>query len=335
MILCAGLGTRLHPLTEHWPKAAIPVLGTPLFRFNLALLKAIEVEAVAINTHHLAEEMEAVASAEAGRFALPLTVSREPKIQGTAGGIRGCHQSLRDGDFVVINGDVLFPLALARVVKAHRRSGAAATLVVMPMPVEESYRAVEADASGRVRLIAGVGPGGSDLRAWHFTGVHVMSPEVFDFIDPRGPQDINRDVYPRMLERGLSIQIELASEYWSDLGTPRRYLRVVTDMLSQKVPVLAGASPFASAHRKGDLWFEEGATVREPGIRGPCFFDRGCVVEQGVILGPPVYVGPGALIASGARLTRSAVLGDTRIAAGEDLIDTVAYHQHRVRAAPS
>src|SRR5262249_53890843 len=108
VVLCAGLGTRLRPFTEHWPKPALPVLGQPLFRYALALLRSAGVDAIGVNVHHLAERMEAVARAECERASMRVQISPEPIIQGTAGGIRGLRALLDEDDFVAMNGDVLF-----------------------------------------------------------------------------------------------------------------------------------------------------------------------------------------------------------------------------------
>jgi len=335
MILCAGMGTRLRPFSDRWPKAAIPLLGRPLFRFGVELFQRAGVTALAINTHHLAEIMKTVASAECARAGLPLQIAYEPTIQGTAGGIRGLRQLLKGDHFLVLNGDVLFSVDLAPVVQAHLDSGASATMVLMPMPAGERYGAVEADSAGRVRRIAGRGPGGAALRQWHFTGLHLMSPAVFDFMSAEGPEDINRDVYPRMLDKGLTIRAEIAQEYWSDLGTPARYLHTHLDLLAGRAPDIVSAPAFSgTVRREGELWLRRGARTRGAQISGPVFFDEASVVEPGATVGPGVYLGPRARVRSGARLKRTVVLEDTEILSEEDLADTVAWGGRRIPAAP-
>src|SRR5260370_6769258 len=163
MILCAGRGTRLRPLTERWPKAAIPVLGQPLLRYGVAALKRAGVSALGVNTHHLAEAMEAVASAECARAGLRLEVSREPTIQGTAGGIRGMRRFLQDDHFLVLNGDVLFPLELKVLAQSHRQSGALATMVLIPMPAGGRHGAGQAGGSSLGGRRARCRPGGAFL----------------------------------------------------------------------------------------------------------------------------------------------------------------------------
>lgn len=329
MVLCAGLGTRLRPLTNRWPKPAMPLLAGPLFRYSLATLRAAGISRVGINTHHLPEVMESIARAE---FGAGLEVSREAgEIQGTGGGIRGLRDFLRDDDFVVLNGDVLFSVDLRPVLAAHCESGAAATMVLLPMPEGETYNAVELDAAQRVRRIAGRGPGGQGaLSGWHFTGVHVMSPKVFDFMAPSGAEDINRDVYVRMLERGLELRghvLQPRDVYWSDLGTPQRYAATHQHLLFGQVPLASfGEHGPLSGHPRGEgnFWRHPGAQLdTDVKVAGPAFFGEGCVVEAGVRLGAAVSIGRDAVVGAGARLNRVAVLEGAKVAPGAQLMDAI------------
>ena len=337
MVLCAGLGTRLRPLTERWPKPALPFLGAPLLRSHLALLKAAGVQAVGINTHHLPDVMAAVAREECARAGLALHVVHEPVIQGTGGGIRGLRDFLEGDDFLVLNGDILFPLPLAPLLEAHRRSGAAATLVLLPMPERERYTAVELDAQRRVRRITGRGPGGDALTPWHFTGVHVMSPRVFDFMAPEGPEDINRDVYIRLLEAGLTLHGEVVRGYWSDLGTPGRYLATVRDVLEGRVPLEplgpAGSPLGAARQQSPGVWAHPDAQPGAARLEGPAFLADGCRLGEAARIGHAVVVGTRAQVGAGAQLERTVVFDDTQVGEGEALTDTLAWGAHRIPAS--
>lgn len=335
MVLCAGLGTRLRPFTERWPKPAMPLLGQPIFRYALASLKAAGATAVGINTHHLPEVMATVAQSEATRAGLALTVVHEPVIQGTGGGIRGLKSLLSDDLFIVFNGDIVFPVDLGPIVEEHKASGAAATMVLLPMPENEKYAAVEVDAGMRVRKIAGKGPGGERLTPWHFSGVHVMSPVVFNFMSPEGPEDINREVYVRMMERGLLIRGAVANAYWSDLGTPSRYLATQRDLLFQQVSLLplGQGSPFAQVQKgTGNYWASPDARI-DGGVAGPAYFAGNARVDAGAMIGSAVYVAPGSTVSEKARLNRVAVLDDTEIAPGEELVEVIAWGKHRIPAS--
>lgn len=331
MVLCAGLGTRLRPVTSRWPKPAVPLLGAPLLRYAFATLARAGVREVGINTHHLPEVMEATAGVEARRLGLGLTVSREAGVLlGTGGGIRGLRRFLGGGDFVVVNGDVLFPLALEPVLAAHRASGAAATMVLLPMPEGERYNAVEVDPSGEVRRIAGLGPGGAGLAPWHFTGVHVMSPAVFDFMAAEGPEDINRDVYVRMLAAGLRVHGHALREpglFWSDLGSPARYAEAHRRLLWRQasLEVLGDDDPLRLPRGAGNFWAHPSAALGDVRVSGPAWFGEGAALGAGVRVGAAVSVGPGARVGAGAWLNRVAVLDSAMVPDGQLVEDAIVF----------
>ena len=331
-ILCAGLGTRLRPLTDRWPKPALPLLGQPLIRYSLAVLKRAGITEVAINTHHLPTVMRDVASDECARLGIHLQVVHEPVIQGTAGGIRGLKPYLDSDPFVMMNGDIVFPIDLRPLIAAHRQSRALATMILMEMPAGQAYQSVEMDAAGRIWRIAGVGEHRSGLRPWHFTGVHLLSPEVFDLLAKEGPEDINRQVYPRAISSGRAVRGDVVSGYWSDLGTPDRYLRTQEDLLRGVADAskMVGAAPFADASP-----FQEGSWIRgdpvlEGKLVGPVFADGNCRLARGSRVGPSVYVGPGAHVEAGAQVERAALLEATHVRAGEKLAGVIAWSQGRL-----
>ncbi len=324
MVLCAGLGTRLRPLTTVWPKPAMPLLGAPLFRYAVETLRSAGITQLGINTHHLPQVMEQVARTEVP----DVVISHEAgEIQGTGGGIRGLKHFLRDDDFVVLNGDVLFCVELAPVIAAHRESGAAATMLLLPMPAGEKYAAVEVNDAGHVRRIAGQGPGGERLTPLHFTGVHVMSPAVFDFMSAQGPEDINRDVYVRMLNAGLTIAGHVLRDeraYWSDLGTPQRYAKTHADLLYGQAVLTPNPLPPGGGKPGPIIHAHEGAQLHEDvKISGPAYFAEGCVIEAGVRIGAAVSVGRNARVGQGARLNRVAVLDGAEVPPGAQLQDVL------------
>lgn len=338
MVLCAGLGTRLRPLTARVPKPAVPVCGVPLVRWSLALLAGAGVRRAVVNVHHLPDELAAAAGVAARALALPLHVSREPVIAGTGGALREAREALRGADaIVVVNGDILFDLDLAAALAAHRASGALATMVLLPMPAGARYAAVEVDAGGAVRRIAGTfGPGGDGLSPWHFSGVHVLSPALLDRI-PASPfeADVNRHVYPPLMASG-AIRGQVASGYWNDLGTPARYLAANLDVLSGAVPLarFRGADPLAGTSLLAPgVAAAPGAVIR-PGARlvGPVRVGAGAEIEPGAEVGPLAVIGAGARVQRGARVARAVVWDGTGIGPGERVEDAVAAGTDRVAA---
>lgn len=340
MVLCAGLGTRLRPLTARLPKPAVPVCGLPLVRYALALLAGAGARRAVVNVHHLPEAMAAAAEASAAALGLGLVVSREPVIAGTGGALREARAALGGAAaVVVVNGDVLFDVDLPAALRAHHASGALATMVLTRMPEGAGYAAVETDAGGAVRRIAGrFGPGGDALTPWHFTGVHVLDPELLERV-PAAPfeLDVNRHVYPPLMAAGL-VRGHVVGGAWDDLGTPARYLAANEDVLSGRFPLARfhGASPFAGHEPFGHpgVWLGPGAHV-DPGaaLHAPALVGAGARVEAGATVGPSAVVGARARIGAGARVAHAVVWEGTEVRPGEELSRAVAAGGERVQAA--
>jgi mannose-1-phosphate guanylyltransferase len=339
MVLCAGLGTRLRPLTDRVPKPAVPLCGLPLIRWNLALLRGAGVRRAAINTHHLPQPMEEAARDAAAALGLELAVSHEPAIAGTGGALREARHLLGNADAIfLVNGDILFDVDLAEALSTHRRFGALATMVLAPMPEGSGYAAVETDPRGAVRLIAGrFGPGGDGLSPWHFTGVHVLSPQVLDLV-PAEPfeLDVNRHVYPPLMDRGL-VQAHLADGYWNDLGTPARYLEASRDVLAGGVPLARfdGAGPFDGLGARTPGVHVHPSAAVEPGatLVAPCAIARDARISAGARVGPAAYVGEAASVGPGASVRDASVWAGTAVGAGESLERCIAAGALRVAAS--
>ncbi len=336
MLLCAGLGTRLRPLTSRVPKPAAPVCGEPLVGFSLSLLHGAGVRRAVVNLHHLPEAMEEAARGAARALGMDLAVSREPVIAGTGGALREARASLAGADeILLVNGDVLFDADLEGALAAHRASRALATMVLLPMPAGQRYAAVEVDGEGAVRRIAGsFGPGGDGLVPWHFSGVHVLSPGILDrvFAEPF-EQDVNRHVYPPLMALG-QVRAAVAGGYWNDLGTPARYLAANMDVLSGRVPLgrFARCDPFAGTRevspgvrigRRSRV--EEGALLHSPVLVG-----EGTSIEAGAEIGPGAVVGERCVVGAGARVRDAVVWDDTVIVPGELVVGAIAAGGERV-----
>jgi mannose-1-phosphate guanylyltransferase len=336
MVLAAGLGTRLRPLTDLLPKPAVPVAGLPVVQFAFARLRAAGARRVVVNAHHLATDMERVAAGSAEAAGVALAVSREPVIAGTGGALREARALLAGAGAIVLwNGDILFDVDLAAVVAAHRESGALATMVLAPMPEGAGYATVDVDQGMLVRRIAGIGPGGEALVPLHFTGVHVLSPALLDHV-PGHPFacDVNRSVYPPLLAAGR-VHAVVAGGYWNDLGTPERYLEANLDLLSGKATVpLPGADPLSGAvARAGRVFVAEGASVDPSArLRGPVLVAAGAALEAGAIVGPGAVLGEGSRVGPGASVERAVVWPGTVIAPGERLSGVIAAGALRVLA---
>jgi mannose-1-phosphate guanylyltransferase len=320
MVLCAGLGTRLRPLTLRVPKPAVPLCGVPLVSWTLGLLAGAGATRAVVNVHHLPDAMAAAAEAGARAAGLPLAVSREPVIAGTGGALREARRHLEGaGAVLLVNGDVLFDVDLRAALDAHRASGALATMVLLPMPPGAPYATVDVDAGGAVRRIAGAyGPGGEGLAPWHFSGVHILSPALLDLV-PGAPFacDVNRHVYPPLLAAG-AVRGLVAGGYWNDLGTPARYLEASRDVLLGRVPLgrFGRVDPLAAS---AELAFGVRAS---PGAR----------VDPAARLTAPAFVGAGCLVPAGAAVEDAVLWEGTALAPGERVTHAIAAGADRVSA---
>jgi mannose-1-phosphate guanylyltransferase len=311
MVLCAGLGTRLRPLTYECAKPAVPLLNRPLVGHAFALAKTIGVDAITINTHWLPETMRAAAESEARSLGLQLHVSHEPQLLGTGGGLwqartRGLLR--RDRDVLILNGDVLFDIDLERVLRTHRETGASATMVLRDMPPGASYNPVEADADGRIHRIGKYGTPGRGT-AYLFSGVHVLSPAALDLL-PEGESGVIEQVYAPLLDRGLRVQGVFEHGLWLDLGDPKGYLEAHLELLSSNAEL--GALERHGILRPGEHGRDPAARIAPTATIERSAIGAGATVGANAIVRDSV-VWPGASVADGERLERTIVTPKVRV----------------------
>jgi NDP-sugar pyrophosphorylase family protein len=220
VVLAAGLGARLRPLTDTTPKALLEIGGRPMIEYPLRMLARGGVVEVAINLHHLAEQVRA-ALGDGTRYGLRIHYSAEDPILDTGGAIARVRPFLGDEPFVVANCDALIDPDLPAAWALHERERALATLVVREDCEAERYGALDLDGSGRVKRFLGQPaqlPGPLERRM--FCGVHLVSPQIFAHMPARAVFSITRDVYAPLVQRGAPIFGFDHRGYWRDLGTP-------------------------------------------------------------------------------------------------------------------
>lgn len=238
MILAAGLGMRLRPLTDTTPKPLLPIAGRPILVWNLLLLKHHGITDVIVNLHHLGEQI-VQAIGDGSRLGLRVAYSHEPEILGTGGGIRQAGPFLKDGPFLVLNGDTLSSCDLTGLIAAHRAGKAPATLALREDPAAAAWGPVTVDKSLRILQINGVPPLAPDARPLPapcmFAGIHVLEPEILEAIRP-GPGSII-DVYHALLGKGRGLRGWRMSGYWSDIGTRERYEQAERDATEGRLTI--------------------------------------------------------------------------------------------------
>ncbi|MBW2095086.1 MAG: NDP-sugar synthase [Deltaproteobacteria bacterium] len=232
MILAAGLGTRLKPLTEHCPKALMPVANRPLLDRNIEYLKSSGVEEIVVNTHHLPEQiLHHIGDGSA--FGIPIQVRVEPEILGTGGGIQNVSDFWDEEPFIVLNGDILTDIDLDAAYKAHVESGALATLVLHS---REPFNQLLVDPEGNIQDIAEKNLPGRLA----FTGIHIIDPALLTYI-PVGCYSNIVEVYRHLItSRQIILGYLSEGHRWHDIGTVPSYLAANRDSL-KGTPFLLGS----------------------------------------------------------------------------------------------
>lgn len=224
ILLAAGFGTRLRPLTEKMPKPMIPFGQGKLIDFHLSTLKKFGISNVVINLHYLGEQIEKYLG-DGSRHGLHVQYSREPEILGTGGGVKQAASLLSTPCFV-INTDTVHNCDLHALAAQHVASQADATLVLRKLKPGEHFSPIAIDAAGKISSFRKKGD-------YFFTGIQIISQTVLEFLPPAGENScLIEQGYEPMLAAGKNLQSFLYEGYWNDLGTPESYQAALRDYKS-------------------------------------------------------------------------------------------------------
>ena len=229
LILAAGFGTRLAPYTNHLPKALFPLAGPPVLARMIANLKQAGCTAIAVNAHHLADQIQAFLDEH--DFGIPVTLSHEPEILGTGGAVRHLAPYWDGQPFMVVNADIVTDIDLAQVYRVHLANPSPVTLVLHDRP---PFNQVWVDDANHIVGFKRFSDGAELMGALQlaFTGIHIMSADVLDWIPASGFCDIIA-VYRQMIDKGISICAHVVrNHYWQDMGTPERFQDAVVDIMA-------------------------------------------------------------------------------------------------------
>src|SRR5271165_3533899 len=212
MVLAAGLGTRLRPLTYEITKPMVPVLDRPVMEHIVDLLHKHGFDEVIANLHYFPDTIRE-------HFGARLEYRYEPELLGTAGGVRACAGFFGEEAFVVISGDALTDIDLGALAARHREAGGIATLAVKQVPDTREYGVVLRDRDGRITGFQEKPEPDEALSDLGNCGIYVFDPRIFDYFPERPFVDWAKDVFPVLLENDVPFYIHELSEYWNDVGS--------------------------------------------------------------------------------------------------------------------
>jgi len=341
MILAAGKGTRIRPITYTIPKPMIPILQKPVMEFLLELLRQHGFDEIMVNVSHLAEEIESYFR-DGQRFGVQIAYSFEGKIDddgklvgeaiGSAGGMRRIQyfSPFFDDTFVVLCGDALIDLDLTAAVKWHKSKGAIATIITKSVPKEEvsSYGVVVTDDDNRIQAFQEKPTVEEALSTNINTGIYIFEPEVFKYIPSGMEYDIGGQLFPQLVADNAPFYAIPMDFEWVDIGKVPDYWRAIRGVLSGEIKnvqipgheVLPGIFTGLNVSVNWD----------KVDITGPVYIGGMTKIEDGAKIIGPAMIGPNCWICSGATVDNSVIFEWSRLAPGVRLVDKLVFGRYCV-----
>ncbi|MFM2310989.1 MAG: hypothetical protein RLZZ04_265 [Cyanobacteriota bacterium] len=340
MILAAGKGTRVRPITYTIPKPLIPILQKPVMEFLLELLRQHGFDQIMVNVSHLAHEIEGYFR-DGQRFGVDIGYSFEGSIVdgklvgeaiGSAGGLRKIQDfnAFFDDTFVVLCGDALIDLDLTAAVKQHRASGAIATVVTKKVPKEDvpSYGVVVTDEHGRIKSFQEKPSVEEALSTDINTGIYIFEPEIFDYIPPKQEFDIGGELFPKLVEKGAPFYAVSMDFEWVDIGKVPDYWQAVRGVLTREIKnVNIPGTEVAPGIYTG---LNVAVNWDKVDIKGPVYIGGMTKIEDGAKIVGPAMIGPNCYICKGATVDNSVIFEYSRLGEGIRLVDKLVFGRYCV-----
>ncbi len=330
IILAAGFGERLRPLSEVIAKPAVPFLNRPLLHYALETCAKAGIAKIGINLHHRPETVRAAAKAWEGA-PLEIHFNLEKQILGTGGALYAFQDWAEESPLLLLNGDTLAAFSALDIFACRQAANADAALLTRANPDPRQYSGVIVDERGRVRQIAGAPSGSLPAgKVMMFAGAHALAPGFIRRYAPARACDINREIYPPLIEAGrLPATLQMKNPVWADLGTRERFLNATGAALKAIIEkqwpfALARGSRLIKTHTGGMLLLDESASVRIETVKVEGFAVIGprCVISGEAVLENSVLLA-GAKLGRGAKISGSVIGPDLLLKPGTEVRDAL------------
>lgn len=340
MILAAGKGTRVRPITHTIPKPLIPILQKPVMEFLVELLRKHGFDQIMVNVSHLAEEIENYFR-DGQRFGVEIAYSFEGRIVdgelvgealGSAGGLKKIQEfnPFFDDTFVVLCGDALIDLDLTEVVRKHKEKGAIATVVTKTVPKDavSSYGVVVSDENGKILTFQEKPSVEEALSTEINTGIYVFEPEIIDYIPPHQEYDIGSQLFPKLVELNLPFYAVNMDFEWVDIGKVPDYWEAIRAVLKGEVKNVQ----IPGKEVKPGVYTGLNVCVNwdKVDITGPVYIGAMTRIEDGAKIVGPSMIGPNCWICEGATVDNSVIFEYSRLGSGVYLSDKLVFGRYCV-----
>ncbi len=340
MILAAGKGTRVRPITYTTPKPMIPIMQKPVMEFLLELLRQHGFDKVMVNVSHLANEIENYFR-DGQRFGVEIGYSFEGSIVdgelvgkalGSAGGMKKIQDfsPFFDDTFVVLCGDALIDLDLTAAVKWHREKGSIATIITKTVPLEEvpSYGVVVTDETSKVRAFQEKPTVEAALSTNINTGIYIFEPEVLNYVPSGEEYDIGSQLFPKLVEIGAPFYALPMDFEWVDIGKVPDYWRAIRSVLLGQVKNVE-----VPGHQVAPgiyIGLNVAVNWDKVDIQGPVYIGSMTRIEDGAKIVGPAMIGQNCWVCSGATVDNSVIFDYSRLGPGVRLVDKLVYGRYCV-----
>jgi mannose-1-phosphate guanylyltransferase len=314
MVMAAGLGTRLRPITYEIPKPMVPVANRPIMEHILESLGRHGLDRVIANLHWFPDTITD-RFGDGSSLGIELTYSYEETLLGTAGGVRNVREYFGSDPFLVLAADALTDVDVRALAEAHRAHDGLATLAVKRVRDTSEYGVVVTGSDGRVQGFQEKPDSAEALSDLANCMIYVLDPEVFDYFPDQLEVDFALDVFPALLASDVPFHVHVTDAYWNDVGSLPEFLQGNLDALAGAVAI-EPAGEVVEGHADTD--------AGEPGINGRVLIGDGAEVDPAARIDGPAVIGPGARIGAGAMVKESVLLPDAEIAPQSLLAGSIA-----------
>ncbi|MBI3298659.1 MAG: NDP-sugar synthase [Elusimicrobia bacterium] len=303
MVLAAGAGTRLRPLTYETPKPMMPIVNRPVLHHVLDNLSRHGVRDVIMNVHMLPEQVIRYCG-DGSRWGLSIRYSHEKKLMGTAGAVKKVEKFLKDGPFLIMSGDGVSDVDLTALWEFHRQKRSFATMVTKAVEAKFPFGITLSKPGGRIKGFLEK-PSWADFFSNQVnTGIYLFEPSVFKQI-PAGFYDFGHDVWPKLLKARKALHAWEWKGYWCDVGSLSEYRNAQHACLDGEVKV-----QIPGRQLRPGVWVEEGARIASTAeLKAPCVIGAESLIGPHAVVGPHTVVGAGCRVGAGAAL-KSCILFD-------------------------
>ena len=344
MILAAGKGTRVRPLTYDLPKPMIPLLGKPVMAYLVEHLAKYGITEIMVNVSYLHDKIEDYFG-EGHQFGVQIGYSFEgytndhgevvPQPIGSAGGMKKIQEfgGFFDDTTIVLCGDALIDLDLKSALFEHRRKGALASVITREVPWDKvsSYGVVVAGEDGRITQFQEKPSQEEALSNFISTGIYIFEPEVIDLIPSGQTFDIGSQLFPLLAERGLPFYAQKRPFNWLDIGSVSDYWEVLQNVLMGEVKQM----DVPGIQVEDGLWVGLNTSIDWEGtsIEGPVYIGSGVRIEKGAKIIGPTWIGHGSHICEGAEVVRSVLFEYTRVLHDVTMHEMIVFKDYSVDRA--